>query len=130
MSGSLTGLVLVAIGSAAGGVARFLATDFITARFGETFPWGTLLVNVSGSFAIGALAAFLADQPQATANALAHLLVIGGLGGYTTASAFSLQTLTLIDAGLSGRAAVYVVASMAACVAAAALGYALIAGGL
>ncbi len=127
---TLTGIVLVAVGSATGGLARFLVTDFVTGRFGEAFPWGTLLVNISGSFAIGALAAVLADLPPQQAAPLAYLLVIGGLGGYTTASAFSLQALTLLNAGLVRRAVSYVAASMILCVVAAALGYTAIAGGV
>jgi len=128
MTETFAGLALVAVGSATGGMARFLVTDLVTARFGEAFPWGTLLVNVSGSFAIGVLAALLADLPPAPATMLAHLLVIGGLGGYTTASAFSLQVLTLINTGLIRRAAAYVAASMVLCVGAAGLGYAATAG--
>lgn len=128
MTASLVDISLVAIGSATGGVARFLVTDIVTGRVGEAFPWGTLAVNVSGSFVIGLLAAILAGQPQATASVLAHLLIIGVLGGYTTASAFSLQTLTLITTGRPGHAIAYVASSLLICVAAAWLGYAVVAG--
>lgn len=90
---------LVAIGGALGSVSRFWLSGFVATRFGETFPWGTILVNISGSFAIGFLAAFAAPEgrldPQSRAFAT-QFLMIGVCGGYTTFSSFSLQTLNLL----------------------------------
>jgi fluoride exporter len=126
MPDALAGLVLVAIGSAAGGMARFLLTSVVTARFGEVFPWGTLTVNIAGSLAIGALAAALGG-PFGGQAALWQLAVVGGLGGFTTASAFSLQTLTLANTGALRHAAAYVASSVVMCLAAAAGGYIVVA---
>jgi CrcB protein len=81
----------VALGGAAGGVLRYALSGFVSRRIGETFPWGTLAVNVTGCFAIGALAPFLAEGSLARAIALT-----GVLGGYTTVSSFSFQTLALM----------------------------------
>jgi CrcB protein len=90
----------VAIGGALGSVARFWLNGLIAARFGETFPWGTLVINVTGSFLIGIFAAF-ATIPKAGSISqsrafVTQFLMIGVCGGYTTFSAFSLQTLNLL----------------------------------
>jgi CrcB protein len=82
----LLDIVLVALGSSAGGVARYLLSGWITQRtLVAGFPWGTLIVNVSGCFLIGLLAGLLAERPGAWAG-WRPLLVIGFLGGYTTFS--------------------------------------------
>jgi len=116
------GLAWVALGSAAGGVARFLVSELALRYAGGRMPWGTLVVNVSGAFALGALAA--AAGPGGTAGMSWQLAAVGVLGGYTTVSSFSLQTLTLARAGAAGRAAVNVVLSLVVCLAAAAAGLA------
>lgn len=82
-----TGLLLVAIGGALGGMARLAVGDAVARRLGSAFPWGTLAVNLSGALAMGGLAGAPGLSWQ--------LLAIGLLGGYTTVSSFSLQTLTL-----------------------------------
>jgi len=93
----------VAIGGAVGSMARYgigglVADKFISTKFGA-FPWGTLFVNVSGSFVIGILGALTAPDgkmtPQSRAFAI-QLLITGVCGGYTTFSSFSLQTLNLV----------------------------------
>ena len=116
--------LLIAIGSAIGGVARHGAGAWIALRFGQTFPWGTLAVNVLGSFAIGVAAALIA-APQRAGNAdfVREFLMIGFLGGFTTFSAFSLQTLQLLRDGKVALAAANVVASMLICLIAVAAGY-------
>ncbi len=90
---------LVAIGGALGSVSRFWCNGFISQSFGETFPWGTLFINVLGSFIIGTLGAMTSPEgrlePQARA-ATVQFFMIGVCGGYTTFSSFSLQTLNLI----------------------------------
>lgn len=116
-----TSLALVAAGGAAGGLARVGFTGLVTRRVGDGFPWGTLVVNVTGAFAIG-IAFGLADAHVAADQLLWQLGVSGFLGSYTTVSSFSLQTLSLVHAGRPKRAAANVVLSMSASLGAAALG--------
>ena len=100
----------VALGGAIGASARF-AVNLAAARlFGMDFPVGTLCVNVLGSFAMGVLAVLLLDR----ASPLAPFLLTGVLGGFTTFSAFSLDTLMLWERGQPGLALVYVMLSVAA----------------
>jgi len=84
----------VALGGAAGGALRYAFSGLVARRIGETFPWGTLFVNVSGCFAIGAMAPLLPEG-----SLLRAAILTGLLGGYTTVSSFSLQTITLIREG-------------------------------
>jgi CrcB protein len=119
-------LILVALGGALGGVARFWVSGLVARRFGERFPWGTLVVNVTGSSAIGALAV-LALDPAGHAVLRQPLwlgLAVGLLGSYTTVSSFALQTLSLAQAREGVRAALNVALSVLLCLAAAASGYA------
>jgi CrcB protein len=115
-------LALVAIGGGLGSMARFWVSGAVARRYGETFPWGTLAVNVSGAAAIGVLAAMLlAPDTQAVQHrALWAGLVIGLLGSYTTVSSFSLQTLALARNGETARALLNIVLSLALCLGAAA----------
>lgn len=118
----------VGIGSALGGVGRFWIAGWMGQRFGDTFPWGTILVNVTGSLLIGLLAAFAGTEgrPHPKLNPLAaQFFMIGVCGGYTTFSSFSLQTLKLIQAGSLSQATANVVVSVAACLIAVWAGYAL-----
>ncbi|MEN9411348.1 MAG: fluoride efflux transporter CrcB [Pseudomonadota bacterium] len=112
-------ILLVALGGAAGSVARFLVVSGAARAF-PGWPWGTLAVNVAGSFAIGVLYIALAQRVQ-----MAPLLVAGFLGGFTTFSAFSLDTLKLWEGGQAVQAALYVAASVILSLAAVALGAAL-----
>ncbi len=89
--------IWVAIGSAIGGVARFWCSGVAARLFGETFPWGTIIVNVAGSFMIGFFATLTGPDGRIFAGSLTRQFVmIGILGGYTTFSSFSLQTLNLL----------------------------------
>ena len=111
----------VALGAAVGGPLRFFLSGLIGRTIGETFPWGTLFVNVTGSFAIGALAAaapFSSGPPWLFA-------VTGILGSYTTVSSFSLQTLALARDNDRTRAAGNAGLSLMLCLLAAASGFAL-----
>ena len=116
---SMRTLFLVALGSALGGAARFLLAGWVGARLGESFPWGTVLVNVLGSALIGALAA----QEEMLSPEARQFLMVGVLGGFTTFSSFSLQTLRLAQDGDWVRAAGNVLGSVALCLAAVAVGY-------
>jgi CrcB protein len=112
--------LLVALGSALGGVARHGVSEAILRHADPAgVPWWTILVNVSGSFAIGYFAQTLAaDASQARA-----FLMVGVLGGYTTFSAFSLQTLDLARAGDWTAAALNVALSVVLCLVAVLLGF-------
>jgi len=112
-------LLLVALGGALGAVARYLTGLAALRLIGPGFPWGTLAVNVAGSFAMGLLAVTLAHWGQ---TRLAPLLMTGFLGGFTTFSAFSLDALTLWERGDALAAAAYVAASVILSLAALAAG--------
>ena len=89
----------VAIGSALGGVGRFWLNGIASARWGETFPWGTMLINVTGSLVLGVIAALASPEGRMDSPSRAfatQFLMIGLCGGYTTFSSFSLQTLNLL----------------------------------
>lgn len=115
----------VALGGALGSVARFACSGLAARWLGLGFPWGTLFVNVAGSFAIGVLASLAAPdgRPLLAGDTRAFVLV-GILGGFTTFSSFSLETLTLARNGSLGAAAAYVSSSIVLCIGAAALGFA------
>ena len=89
----------IAIGGALGSVARFWCNGLVSEKLGATFPWGTLMVNVVGSFIIGVIGAVASPEgrlnPQSRAFAT-QFFMIGICGGYTTFSSFSLQTLNLL----------------------------------
>ncbi len=122
---SIAGLALVALGGAIGGMARFWVGALVGRRFGDTFPWGTLVVNVTGAASIGVLAAIFLDREAhaVTSIPLWAWLVAGTLGSYTTVSSFSLQTLALLRSGETMSAALNIVASLALCLTAAAATY-------
>jgi CrcB protein len=108
--------LLVALGGAAGSVGRYWTGVLFAGAFGLDFPFGTLVINIVGSFVIG-----LADAigPGAEMRAL---IMVGVCGGYTTFSTFSLQTLELIRAGHPVAASLNVLLSVALCLAATILG--------
>ncbi len=117
--------LLVGLGSALGGMARYAAAGLFARLFGDAFPWGTLFVNVSGSFIIGLVATLtMADGRMLLGDSGRQLVMIGILGGYTTFSAFSLQTLALFHEGDWLRGGANVVASLVLCLLAVWLGYA------
>lgn len=119
-------MLWVLAGSALGGMARYWLSGVVSRSVGETFPWGTLAVNVSGAFAIGTLAGALAPLPAADWQpGIRYLLVLGFLGSYTTVSSFSLQTLALARNGQWRAASGNVLMSGGLCLLAAGLGYAL-----
>ena len=116
--------VAVALGSAVGGVLRFWLTACVARALPTHLPLGTLLVNVTGSFAIGALAAaFLYRGDVSATTVWPAFLMTGLLGGFTTFSAFSLQTLQLAHQGLWVPAAANVLLSVLLCLGAVWLGW-------
>ena len=116
-------LFWIGLGSAAGGIARHLVSLSVSARFGEAFPWGTLVVNVVGSFLI-ALVAGLADPSSRlmVPAAARQFLAVGVMGGFTTFSSFSLQTLNLLRDGQLAYAGLNVGLSLLLCLIGAWLG--------
>lgn len=111
--------VLVFFGSALGGMTRHLVGGWIARRLGPRFPWGTLVVNVTGAFLIGVIwAAPWASSASSGGEHLVLFLTYGFLGGYTTVSSFTLQTFTLMQAGQWRSAGVNVAASYGLCLAA------------
>lgn len=115
----MTPLLQVALGGALGASARYLTNVTATRVMGHGYPWGTLAVNVLGSFLMGVLVVVLARKGG---NAYAPLLMTGVLGGFTTFSAFSLDAFTLFERGQMGAAAGYVLASVALSIAAIVMG--------
>src|SRR5439155_20799534 len=112
-------------GSALGGVGRFWLSGLVGQRFGETFPWGTLVVNVGGSFVIGFFAAVTGpDGRWMVSSRFNSFFTAGVCGGYTTFSLFSLQTLGLAQRGEALHAGANVLGSVALCLAAVWLGHA------
>ena len=88
----------VALGGAIGSVARFWCSGMVANTFGQTFPWGTLVVNVVGSFIIGFTATLTGPNGRLFVPSDARIFVmVGFCGGFTTFSSFSLQTLTLVQ---------------------------------
>jgi CrcB protein len=123
--------LLVALGSGAGGAARLYLSTLVARSAGTQFPWGTLAVNVLGCLVVGALGAlFEPASPLHVRQDLRVLLVVGVLGGFTTFSAFSLETLLLVQRGSPGTAFAYVLASLVLCLAAAAGAYTVLASAL
>lgn len=109
--------LLVFLGGGLGSAARYAATSAVGRAAGQAFPWGTLVVNVAGSLAMGVVIAWLARRSGGDAT-LRLLLATGFLGGFTTFSAFSLDAVSLYERGAVGSAALYVLASVAASIAA------------
>jgi len=119
----------VMLGSALGGLLRYWLGAGVAALTGPSFPWGTLLINVVGSFVIGLFAAALGERGLFS-DALAHngqfldfvdlraFVMVGLCGGFTTFSSFSLQSLELLQAGRTGPALGYMAGSVLACLAA------------
>ena len=123
----ISGFISVALGSVLGAVARYFVSGLVARRVGETFPYGTLLINVTGAFAIGMLGDLASDKASLFAAPDPWLFAVTGfLGAYTTVSSFSLQTLALARDGEAGRAVSYVVTSVVLSLAAAWLGFVLV----
>jgi CrcB protein len=90
----------VALGGAIGTVSRYFLSGVVANAFGQTFPWGTLIINVTGSFVIGFFGILTGPDGRFLVGGVARQFVMIGLcGGYTTFSSFSLQTLTLMRDG-------------------------------
>lgn len=92
-------IFLIFIGSGIGGLVRYGIANIIYSLFGRQFPLGTLVVNISGSLLMGLLFVLILDRANQIAPHLRALLLIGFLGGYTTFSSFSIETINLFENG-------------------------------
>jgi CrcB protein len=117
--------LLIFIGGGLGSVARWWISVAVAERYGQAFPWGTLFVNVSGSFLIGLFAGLTAPHGRLLAPpGFRQFFMLGVCGGYTTFSSFSLQTLALAKEGEFFRAGLNTVLSVALCLVAVWVGHA------
>ena len=118
--------VWIFLGGGLGSIARFAAGNWATRSLSEAFPWGTLLVNVSGSFVIGCAAALTeSDSRLLPPSVIRPFVMVGLCGGYTTFSAFSLQTLHLIKDGEWIKAGANAALSVGLCLLSVGLGHTL-----
>ena len=101
----------IAVGSALGGVGRYLLGGLVQRLAAGTFPAGTLFVNISGSFLLGLILRYAVETPALTPE-LRALLTVGLCGGYTTFSTFSYETVALVEDGDWSRAALYIALSL------------------
>jgi fluoride exporter len=111
----------IAFGSALGGVSRYLFGGALQRLAGGTFPVGTLVVNVTGSFLLGVILRYAVDTPGLSPEGRA-MLTVGFCGGYTTFSTFSYETVALLEDGEWTRAGVYLAFSVLLSIAATFLG--------
>ena len=102
--------IFIALAGLVGTLVRYWLAGFVARQYGETFPWGTLIVNLIGSFLAGALY-HLAEERLLISPALRAIILIGLLGGFTTFSSYGLQTFTLLRDGQIGLATLNVAAS-------------------
>jgi fluoride exporter len=115
--------VWVALGGALGSVARYGVSLGAARWLGIAFPWGTLFVNVAGSFAIGVLGGLIMTDERALGVEARAFVMVGILGGFTTFSSFSLETLALARNGAFGAAAANAGLSLVLCLVAVWLGF-------
>ncbi len=114
----------IAVGSALGGMGRYWCSGLVANYWGQTFPWGTIIVNVVGSFIIGFF--FTLTGPDGrlfVAATMRDFVMLGFCGGYTTFSSFSLQTLNLVRDGEWGLAGANILLSVVLCLAAVVAGH-------
>lgn len=109
-------IILVGIGGAVGAICRFLLSRIIQLVSGFTFPYGTLVVNIIGSFLITFLSVILIDRVGEWSAELRALLLIGLLGGFTTFSSFSYEVVDLWESGQGIKVALYLLLSIVLCI--------------
>lgn len=114
--------LLIFIGAGIGGVLRYWIANLVYLFTGNDFPYGTLIVNVSGCLLMGILFVMVMERMDSIAPQLRALLLIGVLGGYTTFSSFSIETINLIENGDWLKASLYILSSVIICLAATGIG--------
>lgn len=119
---SVENVVLIFLGAGVGGVLRYWVSTGMHALLGKQFPYGTLIVNISGSLLMGLLFVLIMDRFNGIGPQLRSLLLIGFLGGYTTFSSFSIETINLIENGQWLGAGMNILLSTVLCIFAAWLG--------
>jgi CrcB protein len=120
----LFGIICLVLGCALGGSARYFVSGYVARRMGETFPWGTMTVNVTGAFVIGVFGALASDPSSLMASPEPWLFAVTGfLGCYTTVSSFSLQTLALARDGEVRSSFLNILLSVLLCLGAVASGF-------
>ena len=114
----LTKTLMIALGGAGGAVARYLLSLWMQQKWPMAFPFGTLTVNIAGSFFIGLIYVLIVEKMVLHPD-WKNVFIVGFLGAFTTFSTFSLEVVTLIENGRVGAGVLYVVASVMFCLAAA-----------
>ena len=114
--------LFIGLGGAAGSIARYILSRFVYHSAGESFPYGTLVVNIIGCLAIGFLMSFMQERLAINSN-YRFFLVIGLLGGFTTFSSFSFETFELIRSGSVAASLVNIFYNIAGCLASTWCGY-------
>lgn len=112
----------ILIGGGIGSLCRYWVSSAVCALIGRSFPYGTLSVNVVGSFIMGFLSILLLERLNGQADCLRALLLIGFLGGFTTFSSFSIETLFLFEGGEIAKGCLNIFISVSLCLIAVALG--------
>lgn len=118
----MSNTLLIFLGAGMGGVFRFWISNLSYALLGRQFPYGTLIVNISGCFLMGLLFVLLLERFDGFGSELRSLLLIGLLGGYTTFSSFSIETFNLFESGAPLSAMINILLSIILCLAATWLG--------
>jgi len=108
-------LLLIGLGGAIGSVLRYIVSTSTHQWMGRSFPYGTLSVNAIGSFLIGFLFIILLDRVDGFSDTLRSFLIIGFLGGFTTFSSFSMETINLIENGEFFRSFLNIMISLILC---------------
>jgi len=121
----LKSYILVALGGAIGSVSRFGISQIFSSKVPTSFPWATLLINLAGCLLIGLIVG-LAERYQVSSRSLRCFFIVGICGGFTTFSAFSLETLRLFQASQNIQAILYILASILLGLALTILGYSLL----
>ena len=120
----MTLYLLLALGGALGTIGRFALNGWVSGMSGGTFPWGTLVINVAGSFAIGFFATLTEPAGRVYASPASRQFFMAGIcGGFTTFSAFSLQTLNLARGDEWLKAGANVISSVVCCLVAVWIGH-------